>query len=62
VIAAAARVINTWLASDPLNLGESRLDDVRVAFKYPLGLEFEVLDDVKAVVVYEVWRTDIKRA
>jgi hypothetical protein len=58
VIAEAARVINTWLASDPLNLGESRLDNVRIAFNHPLGVEFEVLDDVKTVIVYQTWRTD----
>jgi hypothetical protein len=61
VIAAAARIINAWLTSDPLNLGESRLENVRIAFKHPLGVEFEVLDDVKTVIVYEVWRTDRPR-
>lgn len=57
LIAAAARALNTALARDPLNLGESRTSDVRIAFVHPLAVEFEVLDDAKAVIVYEAWRT-----
>jgi hypothetical protein len=58
VVAAAARAIDTVLASDPLNLGESRVENVRISFQYPLSVEFEVIDDVKTFIVYEVWRTD----
>jgi plasmid stabilization system protein ParE len=53
-LAAAARVIDRWLATDPAELGESREYGVRIAFNYPLAVEFEVLEDVKTVVVYEV--------
>jgi hypothetical protein len=60
-IAAASRAIDIWLATDPTDLGESRVDNVRVAFNHPLGLEFEVLEGVKTVIVYEVWRTDLYR-
>ena len=60
-IAAASRAIDVKLATDPADLGQSRVDNVRVAFYHPLGIEFEVLEDVKTVIVYEVWRTDLHR-
>jgi hypothetical protein len=56
-IAAAARAVNTSLASNPLTLGESRVGDVRLAFVHPLAVEFEVFDGIKTVIVYETWRT-----
>jgi hypothetical protein len=40
--------------------GESRVDNVRIAFIQPLAIQFEVLDDVSTVIVYEVWRTDLR--
>lgn len=61
LIAAAARALNTFLTRDPLNLGESRLGDVGIAFVNPLAVEFEVLDDVKTVIAYETWRTSRSR-
>jgi hypothetical protein len=59
-IAAAARAIDTRLVTNPSDLGESRHEKVRIAFVRPLGVEFEVLEDVKTVIVYEVWRTDLR--
>jgi mRNA-degrading endonuclease RelE of RelBE toxin-antitoxin system len=59
-VATAARLIDSQLAKDPIEFGESRYDAVRVAFKRPLGIQYEVLEDVKTVVVYSVWRIDMK--
>jgi plasmid stabilization system protein ParE len=57
-VAAAARHIDLSLAKNPANFGESKHDTVRIAFELPLGVHFEVLEDVRTVIVYHVWRTD----
>jgi hypothetical protein len=59
-IAAAARDVDQQLLANPLDVGESRFEDVRVGFSLPLGVQFEVLLDVQTVVVYDVWRVDIR--
>jgi hypothetical protein len=33
---------------------------VRVGYELPLGVQYEVLGDVRTVVVYDVWRIDAK--
>ena len=43
-----------------MRFGESRYDAVRVGFVLPLGVQFEVFDDVRTVIVYDVWRIDVK--
>jgi hypothetical protein len=43
-----------------LAFGESRFDSVRVGYELPLGVQYEVLGDVRTVVVYDVWRIDAK--
>ena len=44
------------LATNPLNLGESRRSSVeRVAFHPPIGIEFEVIEDDRRVVVQAVF-------
>lgn len=57
--AAAAREIDKQLIAEPLRFGESRFDAVRVGFVRPLGVQFEVLEDARAVIVYDVWRFDL---
>ena len=57
-VAAAARHIDLSLANNPASFGESRHDTVRIAVELPLGVHFEVLEDVRTVIVYDVWRTD----
>lgn len=57
-LAAAAQEIDQKLIKDPKDFGESRYDTVRVGFVRPLGVEFDVMDDVRTVVVYNVWRID----
>ena len=56
ILAVAAREIDRQLAADPTAFGESRYETVRVAFLRPLGLQYEVLDDVRTVIVHDVWR------
>jgi hypothetical protein len=60
LLAAAARRIDRQLARDPFNFEESRYDTVRVGFEPPLRLHYEVLSDVRTVIVYDVWRIDSK--
>ena len=56
----APRNIDHQLLDDPFEFGESRFDTVRIGFADPLAILFEVMDDVRTVVVFEVWRTDRK--
>ena len=57
-IAASARQIDHFLASYPIDFGESRYDTVRIGFVRPLGVQYEVLEDVRTVIVYDVWRIE----
>lgn len=59
-LAAVARAIDQRLTRDPLTFGESRFDTVRIAFERPLAIHYEVLEDVETVIVYDVWRIDVK--
>jgi hypothetical protein len=59
LLAEAARAIDQRLAKEPLSIGESRFDAVRIAFERPLAIHFEVLEDVETVIVYDVWRIDV---
>ena len=59
-LAAVAREIDQCLAADPKAFGESRYDTVRVGFVRPLGVLYEVIDDVRTVIVYDAWRIDRK--
>jgi len=52
----AANWFDNQLARSPLQLGESRISTVRrLAFYAPLGIEFEVIEDDKRVVVQAVF-------
>jgi plasmid stabilization system protein ParE len=55
-VAAAARIIDERLVHDPRSFGESREENTRIAFYKMLGVEFEMLDDVQTVIVFDVWR------
>ncbi len=61
MLIAAARQIDEELVADPHAFGESRYDSVRIGFALPLGVHFEVIDDVRTVIVYDVWRIDNKQ-
>ena len=53
-IAAAARAIDAELVRNPLDFGESRHEAVRIGFVLPLAIHFEVLEDVRTVIVHAV--------
>ncbi len=59
-LAAIAKEIDRNLTADPVHFGESRFQSVRMAFIRPLGVQFDVLDDVQTVIVDAVWRIDRK--
>jgi hypothetical protein len=59
--ASAARNIDVFLSSNPIEFGESRYDTVRIGFVRPLGVQYEVLEDVRTVIVYDVWRIDVRK-
>jgi hypothetical protein len=54
------REIDRWLAIAPHEFGESRYDNVRVAFVSPLGVQFEILADPPTVIVLDVWQVASK--
>jgi hypothetical protein len=60
-LAESAREIDQRLAREPLKFGESRFEAVRIAFERPLAIHYEVLEDVETVIVYDVWRIDVKQ-
>jgi hypothetical protein len=52
----AAFLMEQILASDPLNVGESRRSSVsRIGFVPPLGFTFDVVVDDAAVYVTAIW-------
>jgi hypothetical protein len=55
-LVAKLREIEYWLKWYPLEFGESRYENVRVAFTAPLGVQFEILQDPPTVIVINVWR------
>lgn len=54
VLAAAARAINQQLVDDPFQFGESRYEDVRIGFEPPLTVQYQVMTDVRTVIVFIV--------
>ncbi len=54
----AAEEIDRYPAILPKEFGESRYDTIRIGFVPPLGVQFELLDDVQTAIVYDVWRID----
>jgi hypothetical protein len=53
----ASEQIDRMLTRDPLNVGESRPGNQRVAFAFPLGVRYEVVLDDRRSVVVAVWLT-----
>ena len=55
-VTSAAAWLDFHLSDFPLTLGESRDSSVhRIAFRAPLGIEFEIIEDDKRVVVQGVF-------
>jgi hypothetical protein len=55
-ITAATSAVDQELQADPYRSTESREDEVRVFFAYPLGFQVEVDLHRRAVQVLHVWR------
>ena len=58
----AATEADELLRDDPSARGESRTGPVRIMFVPPLGIEFEVSEDDRAVYVLTVWAPRPKRS
>ncbi len=55
-ITLAASTLDAALSVRPLRLGESRASSVqRIVYQAPLGIEFEVVEDDKRVIVQGVF-------
>lgn len=50
-----ADTIDDRLEMNPYQLSESREGSLRIAIYFPLGIEYEVIEDDKEVVVLGVW-------
>jgi len=55
----AANEIDTILAHDPVNSGESREGGDRILICHPLAVYLTVSDDDRLVEVFAVWRWDM---
>jgi hypothetical protein len=60
-LASVAKQIDQRLVENTSAFGESRYDNVRVAFVRPLGVQFEVLEDVRTVIVFDIWKIKRRR-
>lgn len=55
-VARAAESLDRQLANDPLHMGVPRTSSVhRLAYRTPLGIEYEVIEDDKKVIVQGVF-------
>jgi hypothetical protein len=54
LVAGAVREIDALLLDSPIEFDESRYDNLRIDFINPLGVDFEVIDDLRTVVVHDV--------
>ena len=52
----AASRIDTWLAKDPLLVGEARESATRILVEPPLAIYFDVSEPDRLVTVWAVWR------
>jgi hypothetical protein len=55
-VAAAADLMDSALAQDAMNCGESRDAGSRVMFAHPLAMEFQVNEGDRVVTVIGIWR------
>jgi plasmid stabilization system protein ParE len=55
-VTAAADAIDEILASNPIEIGESRPEGMRILFVEPLAVIFRVQVEDRIVIVTEVWR------
>ena len=52
----AADAIDSLLRTVPLEVGESRVADVRVLIVFPLSVYYDVHQEDRTVAVWAVWR------
>lgn len=57
-ISRAVNELESRLSSDPLNEGEGREGDVRIAFENPIGITFVIEHEDHLVQVVAVWQFD----
>jgi hypothetical protein len=55
-VADAADAIDTALHTRPLDVGESRVVNIRILTVLPLSVYYDVHEDDRLVAVWEVWR------
>ncbi|HEV3439886.1 MAG TPA: hypothetical protein VG122_21140 [Gemmata sp.] len=55
LIATAVRILNARLERNATNEGESRTQNTRITFEFPLGMLFWVNEESRRVVVLHVW-------
>ena len=55
-VADAADELDRHLKTDPLNLGEGRIDATRVAFEGSIGILSDITPNDRLVAVLDVWR------
>lgn len=60
LIVAAARQMDQLLVNAGSEFGESRYESMRIGFVFPLGIQFEVLEDVGTVIVHDAWQINHK--
>ena len=54
-ITAASDRLDRDLTAHPLAIGESRTDDLRIAFHYPIAITFAVDQIDRKVLIVDVW-------
>ena len=52
----AADMIDILLRTEPLEVGESRVANVRILTVFPLSVYYDVREDDRLVAVWAVWR------
>ena len=55
VLLRSLRLIDLALSRDPLRVGESRYEDVRISFENPVGVLFRVDESARTVFVLTMW-------
>lgn len=56
-LARTIKEIDRWLTKHPKEFGESRYENIRIAFHSPLGVLYEILDGPPTVIVLDIWAT-----
>ena len=52
----AADAIDALLGTSPLDVGESRVSNIRILAVFPLSVYYDIHEDDRMVAVWAVWR------